>query len=705
MSMGNTVFMEIISNSLLNEMQLLAATHHTGPAVVYAGAGSGKTKVICSRIAWLIHEKKVRPSSILAVTFTNKAAKEMKERIEQMIGADARYLTVSTFHSFCARYLRIYAEKLGFDQNFSIFDDGDQKALLKEVLKNLDISDQLLSVATAKSKIDKIKNKGFTPKEYAEHLKHNSESIQYQKYDASFFRLQASPQVIQKVYEAYQKKLKSQNALDFNDLLLAMTSLLQEHPDVLSALQNRFKYFLIDEFQDTNPIQFKLISLLAGEFNNLFIVGDDDQSIYSWRGADPSFILNFTELFKNAKLFKLEQNYRSTKNIIHAAASVIKNNKNRAAKTLFTNNTSGSKIKIHETIDAPSEAEFIVREIYNNLDENKNFSDFAVLYRTNAQSRLIEDALRKKMIPYVIYGSVRFYERAEIKILISYLKTFINPKDDQSFLKIINTPRRGLGDTAIEKLTECANSIGEPLIHTATEIVYGNIETEHIRTLSKLKKLIMDIQVWKSMAAANEKAGTILQKIISDIRFEDYLRTTYPEDFDERILNILELKNGLSEFEEQYLVANTQSEQETTSEGSQKFTTFEIIAKFIEQAMLLIEPTKHNVQSGESNAVTLMTVHSAKGLEFPHVFIAGLEEGTFPHQNSLNSPDEIEEERRLMYVAMTRAKKHLTLSHSKRHRYKEFLPAQKSRFLSEIPNDCFDTPEKPKPRLAFGIYK
>lgn len=700
--------MEIISNDLLNKMQQLAATHHTGPAVVYAGAGSGKTKVICSRIAWLIHEKKVRPSSILAVTFTNKAAKEMKERIEHMIGAEkARYLTVSTFHAFCARYLRIYAEKFGFDRNFSIFDDGDQKTVLKEVLKNLDISDQLLSVATAKSKIDKIKNLGFTPKEYAEHLKQNDQTIQYQKYDASFFRMQASPQVIQKVYETYQKKLKAQNALDFNDLLLTMTSLLVEHKDVLSELQNRFKYFLIDEFQDTNPIQFKLISLLSGESNNLFIVGDDDQSIYSWRGADPSFILNFTELFKDAKLFKLEENYRSTKNIIQAAASVIKNNRNRASKTLFTNNLSGAKIKLHETIDAPSEAHFIVNEIYNKLDDKKNFSNFAVLYRTNAQSRLIEDALRKKMIPYVIYGSVRFYERAEIKLLISYLKTFINPKDDQSFLKIINTPRRGLGDTAIEKLTECAVNIQEPLIHTATEVVYGSIETEHIRTLSKLKSLIMNIQEWKSMAAANEKSATILQKIISDIRFEDYLRSTYPEDYDERLLNILELKNGLSEFEEQYLNSAEQSDHNDDGEHKPTPTTFEIISKFIEQAMLLIEPTRHNVQSGESNAVTLMTVHSAKGLEFQHVFIAGLEEGTFPHQNSLNSPDQIEEERRLMYVAMTRAKKHLTLSYSKCHRYKEFLPAQKSRFINEIPEECFEksASEKPKPRLAFGIYK
>lgn len=672
--------MSILSEKSLNETQFQAATHYTGPAVVYAGAGSGKTKVICSRISWLIQEKHVPPYAILAVTFTNKAAKEMKERIQKEIGEEkARKLMVSTFHSFCARFLRIYADKLGFDNSFSIYDDNDQKALLKNVLKQLEISDQLLSVATVKSKIDNIKNQGMTPKDYEKTLGQNSASNGFTN---SFFRMRASPFLVQKVYAEYQKKLKAQNALDFNDLLLAMTQLLKLYPEVLESLQSRFKYFLIDEFQDTNPIQFELISLLASKTKNLFIVGDDDQSIYSWRGADPSFILNFTKLFEDAKLFKLEQNYRSSKNIIQAAANVIQHNRGRAPKTIFTQNEPGSRISVYAAFDPPTEAHFIVNSIYTRLDDDKNFSNFCILYRTNAQSRLLEDALRKRMIPYIIYGSVRFYERAEIKVLLSYLKILINPKDDQSFLKIINTPRRGLGDSAIDKLTEIATSQDLSLVHVATEVVYGGIETEHIRALSKLKKLIMMLQEWKSFAQESSKASLLLQRMISDLRFEDYVRSTYPEDFDERLLNVLELKNGLVEFENQYL-----NDAENAGEDISKITSYEIISKFIEQAMLMVEPTHHNVQAGHSNAVTLMTVHSAKGLEFPQVYIAGLEEGTFPHQNSLNSPEEIEEERRLMYVAMTRAKQRLTLTYSRRHRYKEFLPTQKSRFIDEIPTE------------------
>ncbi len=670
--------MTLLSEKNLNETQFRAASHFDGPAVVYAGAGSGKTKVICSRIAWLIQEKHIPPYAILAVTFTNKAAKEMKERITSEIGEEkSRKLIVSTFHSVCARFLRIYADKLGFNNNFSIYDDSDQKSLLKSILKKFDISDQLLTVATVKSKIDGIKNQGLTAKEYENSVNKNGPSTSISN---TFFRMRTSPLLVSKVYTEYQKKLKAQNALDFNDLLLVMTELLKSHPEVLELLQNRFQYFLIDEFQDTNPTQFDLISMLASKTNNLFIVGDDDQSIYSWRGADPSFILDFTKLFKDAKLYKLEQNYRSSKNIIQAAATVIQNNKGRAKKTIFTENESGTRIQIYGAFDPASEAAHIVNTIYSRLDDTKNFSNFSILYRTNAQSRLLEDALRKRMIPYIIYGSVRFYERAEIKVLLGYLKALINPRDEQSFLKIINTPRRGLGDSAISKLTEVANLHQLSLVDTATEVVFGGIETENIRTLAKLKKLIMQMQEWKSLAQETQKASLLLQRIIVDIRFEDYVRTTYPEDFDERLLNILELKNGLVEFENQYL-----NDAESNGEDIKTITCYDIISKFIEQAMLMVEPNHHNVQTGESNAVTLMTVHSAKGLEFPQVFIVGLEEGTFPHQNSLNSPEEIEEERRLMYVAMTRARSKLSLSYSRRHRYKEFLPIQKSRFVDEIP--------------------
>lgn len=666
---------------MMNPTQLDAATHNQGPAVVYAGAGSGKTRVICSRIAWLISEQGVPPSSILAVTFTNKAAKEMKSRVEDMIGAiKSKNIVVSTFHAFCAKFLRIYAHDAGFSPNFSIYDDDDQKSQLKDILKQLNVPDKLLSVATVKSKIDRIKNQGLSPEDYREQIRIESETTkQEQRFSIrGFGEHQYNPELIQKVYEYYQKRLKQQNALDFNDLLLVMYSVLKEKPNVLASLQNRFRYFLIDEFQDTNPIQFKLVNILSSHTKNLFIVGDDDQSIYSWRGADPTFILNFHKLFENAKTFKLEQNYRSTGTIVHAASKMIRNNKKRADKVIFTKAEAGEKIKIKPNDDPYSEAHFIANQIYSEVKKEENkFSDFCILYRTNAQSRSLEDELRRRMIPYVIYGSVRFYERAEIKILLAYLKLLINPADDASFQKIVNTPRRGFGDTALLKLKEVSQNRNESMLKCAAEVVFGTIENVVARSLTGLKTFIMQFQKWKTHLELGNKPSQLLAEIISDIGFKEYLHATYPEDFDDRWLNVVELKNAVIEFE--------QLDQE---DGT--------LSKFIEQAMLTVEPTVFNVAQGQSNAVTLMTVHSAKGLEFPNVFIAGLEEGVLPHQNSVDSFDAVEEERRLMYVAMTRARKSLTLTYCKRNRYKEFLPAQESRFISEIPFEYVEYLENSK---------
>lgn len=666
----------------MNPTQLLAATHHEGPAVVYAGAGSGKTRVICSRMAWLIQDQNVPASSILAVTFTNKAAKEMKHRVEDLIGpARAKNLIVSTFHAFCAKFLRIYAQEAGFSSQFSIYDDDDQKSLLKDILKQLNVPDKLLSVATVKSKIDRIKNQGLSPEDYARQLRMDSEISKQEKMFSvrGFGEHQYNPDLIQKVYEYYQKRLKQQNAMDFNDLLLVMYSVLKEKPHVLASLQNRFRYFLIDEFQDTNPIQFKLIQILSSHTKNLFIVGDDDQSIYSWRGADPSFILNFNKMFEGAKTFKLEQNYRSTKNIVHAASKMIQNNKKRADKVIFTEADPGTKIKIKPNEDPHQEAHFIANQIYHEVKkEDRKFSDFCILYRTNAQSRSLEDELRRRMIPYVIYGSVRFYERAEIKILLSYLKLLLNTSDDACFQKIVNTPRRGFGDTAMQKLKEVAQANSESLLKSAADIVFGSRENSVARSLSGLKTFVMQFQKWKTHLELGHKPSQILAEIISDIGFKEYLNATYPEDFDDRWLNVVELKNAVIEFE--------QGEHEEAH----------ILTKFIEQAMLTVEPTVFNVAQGQSNAVTLMTVHSAKGLEFSDVFIAGLEEGVLPHQNSIDSMDAVEEERRLMYVAMTRARKDLTLTYCKRNRYKEFLPAQESRFISEIPFEYVEYLENTK---------
>jgi DNA helicase-2/ATP-dependent DNA helicase PcrA len=661
----------------LNPAQQSAATHYSGPAVVYAGAGSGKTRVICSRIAWLIEEKKVSPSAILAVTFTNKAAKEMKERIEKYIGEQrSKYITVSTFHAFCAKFLRIHAHEAGYNSSFTIYDDSDQKSLLKDILKNLNVPDKLLSVQTVKSKIDKIKNKGLTPEEYLQEIKSENEDVisEKQRSFQNYGEEQYDPYLIQKVYNQYQNKLKKQNALDFNDLLLVMYQLLTEKQNVLVSLQNRFQFFLIDEFQDTNPIQFKLLHILSSHTNNLFIVGDDDQSIYSWRGAEPSFILNFDKIFSSAKTYKLEENYRSTSTIINAAMGVISKNKIRAPKTLFTQNVDGHKIKLKGCEDPYIESNFIANEIFSSINNGKTFSDFCILYRTNAQSRSLEDELRRRMMPYVIYGSVRFYERAEVKILLSYLKLCINTTDDISFEKVVNTPRRGFGETALNKLKDLALSRGETLAQCACELTYGSIPNQISRSISGLKSFIQHLQKWKQMFLEDEKASQILSHITSEIKFEEYLRNTYPEDFDERWLNIIELKNAILEFE-------IKSQE---NEDKPKNST-EMISKFIEQAMLTIEPTMVNARLGQANAVTLMTIHSAKGLEFENVFLAGLEEGVLPHQNSLDDPFSIEEERRLMYVAITRAKENLTITFCRRNRYKSFLPAQESRFISEIP--------------------
>ncbi len=462
-----------------------------------------------------------------------------------------------------------------------------------------------------------------------------------------------------------------------------MYNLFVEKPQVLQSMQNRFQYFLIDEFQDTNPIQFKLINILSSHTKNLFIVGDDDQSIYSWRGAEPSFILDFDKIFPEAKTYKLEENYRSTNTIIQAATSVIKNNKKRASKTLFTQKTDGNKIKIKGCQDPYMEANYIANEIFSSVNSENPFSNFCILYRTNAQSRSLEDELRRRMMPYVIYGSVRFYERAEVKILLSYLKLLVNTADDISFEKTVNTPRRGFGDTAIQKLKDLANDRGESLAKTASEIAYGNLENNISRSISGLKTFIQLVQKWKQFLLDGQKASYVLNLIVSDIAFEEYIRNTYPEDFDERWLNIVELKNAVLEFETKEITPNEQGE-------ISKLTPLEIISTFIEQAMLTVEPKIINLQEGNANAVTLMTIHSAKGLEFPNVFIAGLEEGIFPHQNSLDDLVAVEEERRLMYVAITRAKHNLTLTYCKCNRYKNFLPAQESRFISEIPMEHKD---------------
>ena len=678
----------------LNPAQKQAVGTLSGPLVVYAGAGSGKTRVICHRIAALI-ESGVPPSSILAVTFTNKAAKEMRERVEHLVGGRARSMIVSTFHSACARFLRIFAKEAGYSESFSILDDDDQKSLLKDVTQSLNIPDKLLSVATIKNKIDRLKNAGHTPEEYARQIReHTYDSELSARNQLRRFGENDNAELIQKCYALYQYRLKTQNAMDFNDLLMVMVNLLQQNPSVRQQLQNRFRYFLVDEFQDTNPIQFTLIQLLSSHTKNLCIVGDDDQSIYSWRGAEPAFILDFQKFYPEAVIIKLEQNYRSSSNIVKAATQLIAHNLRRAPKTLWTQSDSGDDVVCKTAVDPYEEAQIVVSDLLRKYDRRKRLSDFAVLYRTNAQSRVLEDELRRRMLPYIIYGSVRFYERAEIKTLLAYLRLIVNPDDNNAFLRAIGTPRRGFGDKAIEKLKEAAAQKNLTLLKTAFALARNEFTADVGRGLPALKNFEKLFSRARSSLDMSGKPSLVLRDILNEMQFEEFLRSAHPEDFDERWLNVIELQNALVELENQPADNNLDELEAALAQPEDIFLQSAAasqgvrrLSKFLEQALLTVEPTVKSVQSGESDAITLMTIHSSKGLEFPVVFISGLEEGVLPHNNSLESEPAIEEERRLLYVAMTRARESLTLTSIRRNRFRPDLPAETSRFLAELPSE------------------
>lgn len=700
----------------LNPAQKQAVDTLTGPVVVYAGAGSGKTRVICHRIAALI-EAGVAPSSILAVTFTNKAAKEMRERVEQLVGGRARSMIVSTFHSACARFLRIFAREAGYTESFSILDDDDQKSLIKDVIQALNIPDKILNVATIKTKIDRLKNAGVSPEDYAQQIRENTyDANESARHKFRRFGEDEHAVLIQKCYALYQHRLKNQNAMDFNDLLMVMVNLLQKNENVLQQLQNRFHFFLVDEFQDTNPIQFKLIQLLSSKTNNLCIVGDDDQSIYSWRGAEPSFILDFQKYYPDAVVIKLEQNYRSSANIVNAATHLIAHNLRRAPKALWTQASAGDEVTCHGASDAYEEAQFVVNELLKKYEQRRRFSDFAILYRTNAQSRVLEDELRRRLLPYIIYGSVRFYERAEIKTLMAYLRLIVNPDDNNAFIRAIAAPRRGFGDKAIEKLKLIAAEKNQSLLRVACGLARNEFTADIGRGLSALKSFERMFSKARSQLELTGRPSLVLADILNDVQFEDYLRNTYPEDFDDRRLNVIELQNALLEIEQRASQQDggepdPHTELEKALSVIQPADEFrsttaaspgaKLLNTFLEQALLTVEPTVKSVQSGESDAITLMTIHSSKGLEFPVVYLCGLEEGVLPHNNSLDSEPAIEEERRLLYVAMTRARESLTLTNIRRNRFRPDMPAERSRFLSELPEDGVRIERKQKSRSAF----
>ncbi|MDY2812436.1 MAG: DNA helicase PcrA [Dorea sp.] len=640
----------------LNEQQKEAVLHTEGPLLILAGAGSGKTRVLTHRIAYLIEEMGVNPWNILAITFTNKAAGEMRERVDRLVGYGSESIWVSTFHSMCVRILRRHISLLGYDTNFTIYDTDDQKTLMKDVCKLLQVDTKIYKERALLSAISHAKDELITPEE---------------------FRIQAegdySRRKIAEVYEEYEKQLKANNALDFDDLLVKTVQLFQTQKDVLEYYQERFRYIMVDEYQDTNTVQFELIHLLALKYRNLCVVGDDDQSIYKFRGANIKNILNFEQVFEDAKVIKLEQNYRSTGNILNAANAVIRNNRGRKDKTLWTDNGEGDKIQFRQFDTAFDEAEYIVGDIREHVEKgDATYHDHAILYRTNAQSRMFEEKFVTANIPYKIVGGINFYARREIKDLLAYLKTIDNGKDDLAVRRIINVPKRGIGLTSINRVQEYAagHEIGFYEALQAADLIPGVG-----RGLAKLESFVAFIEHFKA-DAKDMSISDLMQEIIEETGYIEALQAeTDPEEAESRIENIDELRSKIAAYEE---ACEDQNEPATLS-------------GFLEEVALVADIDSLDE---ETDYVVLMTLHSAKGLEFPHVYLAGMEDGLFPSYMTITAddPDELEEERRLCYVGITRAEKELTLTCAKRRMIRGETQYNKmSRFLKEVPMELLST--------------
>lgn len=640
----------------LNPAQREAACHTEGPLLALAGAGSGKTRVITHRIAHLIANGVTRADRILGVTFTNKAAGEMKERVIKLLGEAGRFVWLSTFHSFCARQLRLHADRLGFKRDFTIYDSADSLALLKRIIKDLGLPENQPSPGLAQNAISNAKDRLIGPEPYLE--------------AADDFVVQS----IARVYENYQKQLKKNNAFDFDDLLFAMVTLLETFPDILSLYNNQYQYLLVDEYQDTNHAQYRLVKLLAGQRKNICVVGDDDQSIYGWRGADISNILNFEDDFPGCKVVKLEQNYRSTRVILEAAHAVISKNISRKDKKLFTETAGGDNITLLMCGDDRDESGIIASKIRYAVSQDKSPADFAVMYRTHAQSRSLEDALRDSGIPYIIVGGTKFYERKEIKDIIAYLRLLINPDDTESLLRIINVPRRGVGKTSVDKIAKAslAENISAFEILARPEIAdIGGKAGEELRRL------------YENLAGLAAKVDKIppddlAKQLIDKIGYIDMLKAEDSPEADVRIENVLELINAIASF----MIRNQEEPDDERDAG---------LRGFLEEVALISEIDTWN---DREKATVLMTFHAAKGLEFDTVFLTGMEQGLFPliRDNTIHSlAREMEEERRLCYVGITRAKKKLYLSMAGfRRRYDGPNITMPSCFLSDIPEDLLE---------------
>ena len=626
-------------NAILNKEQVEAVQRTEGPLLVLAGAGSGKTRVLTHRIAYLIQEKGVFPSHILAITFTNKAAAEMRERVEKLLPGEGNSVWVSTFHSMCLRILRREIEHLGYDRDFSIYDTDDQRTLMRQILKELKIDSKTLRERAVLSQISQTKNRGGNAEDYL------SES------DGDYLS-----KLIYQCFKRYEEKLKENNALDFDDLLLKTLELFERFPEVLLQYQERFRYILVDEYQDTNDVQFRLIYSLAKKYSNICVVGDDDQSIYRFRGANLENILSFEAEFPGCHTIKLEQNYRSTSPILNLANTVIAENRRRKSKKLWTEKTEGKEVLFQEYETAEEEAREVIRHIRG---ENRFYKDFAILYRTNAQSRLFEEQCIAWNIPYQIVGGVNFYQRKEIKDLLAYMKIMVNQKDDIAFERIINVPKRGIGNASIEKLRQYGLQFGGfSLIET---IPFAKAAGLSGKALSEIDKFSQTVESWKK-----EELGKLIERILDDTGYETELLSEGAIEAESRMENIRELEGKLLSYI-----------QENGEDAS--------LAAFLEEVSLLSDLDRSDLTEDK---ITLMTLHGAKGLEFPVVFLVGLSDGLFPSALSLGDDEEIEEERRLCYVGITRAEEELYLSSAKNRMVNGQTQYFKiSRFFEDIPDE------------------
>ncbi|WP_048601179.1 DNA helicase PcrA [Rubeoparvulum massiliense] len=641
----------------LNPEQRRAVLTTEGPVLILAGAGSGKTRVVTQRIAYLLAEKRVAPWSILAITFTNKAAREMKERVSQLVGADAEDIWISTFHSMCVRILRRDIERIGYSSRFTILDSTDQLSQVKDILKVLNIDPKRFDPRAILATISQAKNALQSPEEYA-----NLVGDPFMK-------------VVSDVYTEYQRRLKTNQSLDFDDLLMVTVQLFKKVPEVLEYYQKKFRYIHVDEYQDTNAVQYQLVHLLAASHQNICVVGDTDQSIYSWRGADITNILRFEEDYPDAQVILLEQNYRSTKRILQAANEVIRNNTERKEKNLWTENEDGPLIQLYEAETEHDEAYYIVEQLEKKLQEGASYQDFAILYRTNAQSRIIEEVLIKSSHPYQLVGGTRFYERKEIRDVMAYLKLVANPHDDASFKRIVNVPKRGIGATSLDKLSQYAFEQGISLYTAASSAEEAGVSGKAAGQLGAFAEMIRELSGQVDYQSVHELTEQVLERS----RYIEELQQEKTIEAQTRIENIQEFLSVTLDFEKK-------SEDHS-------------LISFLSDVALVADVDQWD--EGQKR-ITLMTLHSAKGLEFPYVFLVGMEEGLFPHNRALSDEHEMEEERRLAYVGITRAEKGLYLTYARsRTIYGRIQSMPASRFIDEIPEELLERDGKKQQQAMF----